>query len=216
MSGAFAQGNEKVIPKRKQYPSDDARRATEVAIIQGDESRKAQDAFREKFVSEGRDLGALPPANIPTQYYGPSTLAQAVARASGGVVVANVTGQEILDGWVVSTISVKDVLRGQPPGSAQVRQVGGPVDQDGVAYAAQLETEPLLKMGRTYLLFLGQCTPSAPVPSPDAYCVGGKNGSEFALAADGSVESWSDGFWVVAYDGVPLEQLKADIARVTP
>lgn len=215
LSGVLAQGGEKVIPKRAEYPSDQARSATEIAVYQGDQSRQREEAFRRKFVNDGGKLESLPTADVSTQYFGPSSLTEAVRRASAGVVVGTVVGQQILSGYVVSTIRIDHVVRGDLSTEVSVRQVGGPVEENGRAYAAQLKTDPLLRLKGTYLLFLGKCTPSAPVPSPDALCVGGLNGSQFGVNAGGVLSSWStEDLWSAAYNGVQLTQLTADVARI--
>ena len=87
------------------------------------------------------------------------------------------------------------------------------MEENGKTFAVQLETDPLLRLGDKYVLFLDDCATSASVTSADTTCVGGRGGSQLAVVANGTVEGRTDrDIWTEAHRGESVSEFKAKIA----
>jgi|GEM_PF-4403795 len=210
-------GTSDSIPRtRPTYESDAAREKAAFEVHTGNTGREKERELREQLLADVERLTDLPPAYVNAQYFGPSSLAQAVERASGGVAVATVVKQELGEGYVVSHMRLDRQLRGETPGAFVVWQVGGPGEgADGTRVAVQLEADPLLVPGLSYVVLLGQCGTAVEPVSANMFCTGGANGGQFQLNADNSLHSRApEGLWARQYNHLPLNRLLEDLATV--
>jgi hypothetical protein len=202
------------------YASDADRRAAETSAMR--QTYQQQQQFVRDFATSGRDIHELPGGSglpgLPTASWGP-TLSDAVTH-SAGVVIATVTTQSILDGWVDSSLIVNKWLSGGDGAKVvRVRQVGGPLWNNGNPARAELESDPLLWKGKQYVLFLTPCagTLAADAAANHFYC-SSLWGRQFEVLPDGNVravtevEPWTSGF-----DGRPIALVVSAItAAATP
>jgi hypothetical protein len=118
------------------------------------EAARVEQEFREQFLASGEDLHTLPVANMPTQDFSPPTLEQEVAN-SVAVVRGVVVSQGQSGGSITSTVRVTASTDATILGSTiDIIQVGGPgISNTGPVLWQRLE-DPILWMGREYILFL--------------------------------------------------------------
>jgi hypothetical protein len=162
------------------YVNDEQRTAAERSAGQDQAAADSVVAFRRAFGATGQDIHTLPVAAFETTDRGVTDLENAVVY-SAAIVRGVVVEQQLLDAHVVSRLRVQGPLAG--PASERevvVVQVGGPRPNDGTPILTEMSSDPILWKGRTYLLFLREC--SAPVEGVEEphFCIDG-SGRQFEV-----------------------------------
>jgi hypothetical protein len=157
------------------YGSEQERLAAELSA--GKAAADAQHAqrtdLRASINSGALRIDALPSVELSLTDIGPGSLSDAIATATEGVVRGRVVGQVLVEGFILSTVSVDKALRGDPEVQVQVAQVGGPILHDGQPAILQGSTDPLLRLNREYILFMGPCPDYGVGTVVGAACISG-------------------------------------------
>jgi hypothetical protein len=170
-----------------------------------------QAAFRKEFAASGRDIHTLPIVQTSHQQIAITDPEQLLHESSvivRGVIVSQSLGES--PGTIDSVLKVSDVVKGQPVQEVIVRQVGGPVlAEDGPILRDSL-VNPLVWLGREYILYLRDWGDGVYTTDSGNALYGIENG---AIVSAG----FSD--WAKATNGLPVEEfvarLEQDVAAGT-
>lgn len=158
--------------------SKEDRQAAERAV--GADLAAKQGAFAENFIQTGADLHSLPTADIHRLVTSSSSLQEA-AMAATVIVRGTVVSQRVdrKNARVVSQVNVAEVVSGKLVAkTVSLTQVGGPQLNGDKAVLVQTSDDPILWVGREYVLLLGPC--EGPTEA-DQYCATG-GGRQFEVS----------------------------------
>jgi hypothetical protein len=177
--------------------------------------RDSQPKFRDDFVASGRDPHDLPVVELSPQIGVSRDLADAADQAVA-IVRGTVVGQSLSP--FLSEVEVTSVLRGHLDGAPlKVRQPGGPFLNGADAPALlQHRSDPLLRLGREYILFLDACENPLADPAAGIYCTAPMPAQIEVIGASLEVHENLRETWLTAYSGAAVADLENAIATVTP
>ena len=160
----------------------------------------AQPGFRAEFSASGRDMHELPLVELSPQVRGTRSLEEATQQAA--LVVRGTVVAQTFEPGLLSEVAVAAVLRDQLVGSTvRIRQPGGPFLNGDTPSLMQRTSDPVLRRGREYILFLSRCVNPDVDPATGVFCTEPMPAQIEVISGRLEVHDNLRGTWLATYSG---------------